>query len=181
MKKYVLPAGAIAIIAVFIGVSLFNVTYRVKHNIGVLIADEVIQLQGIFHRIHKTCIIIDFDYQKNRINFLNVGEFTGSEVGPMNLVYPDKWEGPYLEDNPTMQTIEYQIVHTKKGYFITPGDRVKLPNGKVVGKDIVLDEQANIPAMMINPDMLLFKGRALAAPLDLGSALNIQFQLGEEI
>ena len=62
-----------------------------------MIAQEVVQLRDIFHRIHKTCVIIDFDEQKNHINFLNVEKFTGSEVGPMNLAHPEKWEGPYLE------------------------------------------------------------------------------------
>ena len=180
MKKYLLPLAVVTIVVIFIGINFFNVTYRARHNTGVLIADDVIQLQEIFHRIHKTCNIIDFDYQKNPINFLNVKGFSSSEVGPMNLVHPDKWEGPYVEDNPTMQATEYQIVYTKKGYFITPGEGVKLPNGKVIGKDIILDEDADIPALMIDTDGLLFKDRALAAPLDLGGTINIQFQLGEE-
>ena len=50
----------------------------------------------------------------------------------------------------------------------------------IIGKDIILDEDADIPALMIDTDGLLFKDRALAAPLDLGSTINIQFQLGEE-
>ena len=179
-KKYVLPIGVSSIILLFLILTFVNVQYRARSNTGMLIADNVAMLQEIFQRIHQTCIIIDFDYQKNPINFLNTKEFTGSEVGPMNLVHPDKWEGPYLEDNPTMQTIEYQIVHTKNGYFITPGEGVELPNDKVIGKDIMLNEDADIFAMMGDQDKLLFKRRALATPLDLGSALDIQFHLGEE-
>ncbi len=85
----------------------------------------------------------------------------------MNLIHPNKWEGPYLEDNPTMQAIEYQIVRTKKGYFITPGDNVRLPNGKIVGKDIKLDEDADITVMMSDENMLMFKRESLAVSLTL--------------
>ena len=180
IRRYLLPISVVSVLTLFVVLTFINVSYRARFNTGVLIADEVAQLQEIFQRIHQTCIIIDFDYQKNPINFLNVAEFTGSEVGPMNIVHPDRWQGPYLEDNPTIQAKEYQIVYTKKGYFITPGNDVKLPNGKVIGKDIILDEDANIPAMMIDEDALMFKKRALAAPLDLGSAIDLEFQLGEE-
>ena len=131
-------------------------------------------------RIHKTCVIIDFDAQKNPINFLNVEKFTGSEVGPMNLVHPEKWEGPYLKENPTMFHIAYQVVSTKKGYFVTPGDGVTLPNKKVIGKDIILDQKANIDAMMANPQELMYKDRPLAARLELGSPANIQFFLNDD-
>jgi len=166
-KKYIVQFSVSLLLLIFVVISVVNVFYRSKHTTGNLIAREVVQLHNIFQRIHQTCQIIDFDYQKNRINFLNVKSFTGSEVGPMNLVYPNKWEGPYLEDNPTIQAIEYQVVQTKKGYFITPGDKVKLPNGKIVGKDINLDEDADIAVMMGDKDMLMFEGKSLAMPLTL--------------
>ena len=165
VKRYVLPIGVSSIILLFLILTFINVQYRARSNAVVRTADNVAMLQKIFQRIYQTCIIIDFDYQKNPINFLNTKEFTGSEVGPMNLVHPDKWEGPYLEDNPTMQTIEYQIVHTKNGYFITPGEGVELPNDKVIGKDIILDEDADIFAMMDDTDKLMSKRRVFAAPL----------------
>ena len=164
----------------FISITFFDTLYRAKADVGIMIAQEVVQLRDIFHRIHKTCIIIDFDEQKNHINFLNVEKFTGSEVGPMNLVHPDKWEGPYLKENPTMQHIAYQVVSTKKGYFITPGDGVKLPNKKVVGKDIILDQKADIDTMMLNEQELMYKDRPLAARLELGAPMNMQFFLNDD-
>ncbi len=167
IKQYIIPVSISLLLLTFIVISVVNLFYRSKVTTGRMIATEVVELHNIFQRIHRTCQIIDFDYQKNRINFLNVKSFTGSEVGPMNLVHPNKWEGPYLEDNPTIQAIEYQIVRTKKGYFITPGDKVKLPNNKIVGKDIVLDEDADIIAMMYNENMMMFKGKPLAIPLIL--------------
>lgn len=179
-KNYFLPIAVICGIILFVGVTFIDTIYRTKDDAGMMIATEVVRLRDIFHRIHKTCVIIDFDSQKNTINFLNVVKFVGSEVGPMNLVYPDKWEGPYLKDNPTLYQIEYQVVSTKKGYYVTPGDGVELPNKKIVGKDIILDQKANIDAMMTNPEELMYKDRPLAARLELGSPKNIQFFLNDD-
>lgn len=182
VKKYhyYLPIAVITAIAIFIGITFFDTWYRAKDDAGLMIAAEVIRLRDIFHRIHKTCTIIDFDEQKNPINFLNVEKFTGSEVGPMNLVHPEKWEGPYLQDNPTLYNISYQVVSTKKGYYITPGDGVKLPNNKIIGKDIILDQKARIDAMMVNAEELMYKDKPLAARLELGTPANIQFFMNDE-
>jgi hypothetical protein len=179
-KSYFLPIAVVIGIVFFIGITFIDTWYRAKDDAGLMIAAEVIRLRDIFHRIHKTCTIIDFDAQKNPINFLNVEKFTGSEVGPMNLVYPDRWEGPYLQDNPTLYKISYQVVSTKKGYYVTPGDGVQLPNKKIVGKDIVLDHKANIDAMMVNEQELMYKDRPLAARLELGTPANIQFFLNDD-
>jgi len=167
------------VVLFFICLSVFNTLYRSKNDAGIIIAQDIAQLKNIFQKIHQDCGIIDFDAQKNPINFLNVATFTGSEVGPMNLTHPEKWQGPYLKDNPTMYHIAYQIVSTRKGYFITPGDGVTLPNKKVVGKDIILDKNADIQKMMVDPQVLLYKDKPLAAHLDLGSSSKVQFFLNE--
>ena len=181
VHNYFLPLVVGVGIVFFIGISFIDTLYRAKDDEGIMIAKDVVQLRDILHRIHKTCIIIDFDAQKNPINFLNVAQFVGSEVGPMNLVHPEKWEGPYLKENPTMYQIAYQVVSTKKGYFVTPGDGVQLPNKKIVGKDIILDQKANIEAMMADPEMLQYKDKPLAARLELGTPTNIQFFLNEDV
>jgi hypothetical protein len=179
-KNYILAAVVIATTVVLIGMTIVNTRYRAKDDSGMMMADAVVELRDIFHRIHTTCVIIDFDNQKNSINFLNVEKFTGSEVGPMNLAHPEKWQGPYLQENPTMQHIAYQVVSTKKGYFITPGDGVKLPNNKILGKDIVLDKKADIEAMMTDANALMYKDKPLAAVLELGAPSNIQFFLNDD-
>ena len=164
----IIPTLTIVLFVFLVGVALFRLFYQARTISNEMITSEVVQLVDIFKRIDKKCKIISFDYQKNHINFLNMKSFVGSEVGPMNLAYPENWEGPYLDDNPVIQGKEYQIVRTKKGYFITPGDGVILANGKVVGKDIILDENADISAMMLDKNVLNFKGKALAAPLPVG-------------
>lgn len=158
---------AFAVILVFVGLSIKESFYHERQISGTVIANDVQKLQKIFEDIHKTCRILSFDYPKNPINFLNVQTFTSSEVGSMNLAHPKKWQGPYVEDNLEVQGIAYQVVRTKKGYFITPGDGVTLPNGKKVGSDIPIDENTDISALVQPGQPFNFKGRALAAPLKL--------------
>ena len=157
----------VASIAVFLGYMFFVSNYERVAIVGEMIGADVKKLAFIFERIHQTCVISSFDYQKNPINFLNVGNFISSEIGPMNLVHPDKWEGPYIEDNLNVQSIEYQVVKTKFGYFITPGEGVELPNGKIIGKDIILNEDADILKMMGSENYLRYGNMPLAAPISL--------------
>lgn len=164
------PVVTVGILLVLIAIMVFNFMYRPPRYSVDLITSDIEQLQAIFKKIDERCKILGFDYQKNPINFLNVGSFKSSELGPMNLTYPAQWQGPYVEDNPSFQSVEYQIVKTKKGYFITPGEGVQLPNGKTIGKDIILDENADIPALMKDKHGLMFDDKALAVPLELSTS-----------
>jgi type II secretory pathway pseudopilin PulG len=157
----------IAILGILFVASMFMYWYQVRIDTNELISQQVVELQQIFKKIDEAAGIVDFDHQKSYIDFLNVGSFSGSEVGAMNLRNPKKWQGPYLKENPTIQEQNYQIVRTKKGFFIVPGDGVVLSNGKIIGKDIIFDENADIPAMMSDPTMLNFQNKALAAPLQM--------------
>lgn len=161
-------------IAFMVYTVFFSGIYRSKALATNVIAEDIQKLGTIFDEINRQCEIISFDYQQNPINFLNVGSFTSSEVGPMNLARADKWRGPYVADNPTIQGKEYMVVRTKKGYFITPGNGVKLPNGKVIGQDIMLNEDADIDAMMRNPNALLINDKAMAMPLKLSTPSEYQ-------
>lgn len=169
IRKQWLPITVSLLVTSFLLLSVWNLKYRTKETIGHVIAAQVVQLQKLFERIDQECGIIGFDYQKNPINFLTVKSFVGSEVGPMNLTHPDRWKGPYVQDNPVVENKVYQIVRTHQGYFIAPGDGVKLPNGKVIGKDILLDEDANIICMTSDEQLLSFETMPLAVPLKLGN------------
>ena len=169
LRGYIIPALTVLFFLALIGLTVFTVRHKTKQFAGEAMVNDIYHLANIFERINKDCTILSFDYQKNNINFLNVKSFTGSEVGPMNLAYPDKWNGPYMEGNPTMQGKEYQIVRTDAGYFIVPGDGVKLPNGKVMGKDIILKGDTNIALLANDPSYLEFNNKLLAMRLDIST------------
>ena len=176
---YIIPVLAGLFLLLLGTITVFNAWYQYRSNMSAIMASEIQQLATIFEKINNTAGIINFDYQKNWINFLTIkkGGFVGSEVGTLNLMYPDKWEGPYLlegkKDNPTIQEKEYQIVRTKDGYFIVPGEGVRLSNGKVIGKDIILDEQADIEKMMLDEQALRYQGKKLAARVPTGGKKEV--------
>lgn len=173
-KKFFYQMLIIFVVCVLAIIAFMGIMYRSTTDLGGMIATDIVTLKAILEEIDKTCKIINFDYQQNWINFLHIKKdgFTGSEVGSVNLAYPEKWNGPYLQDNLEIQEIEYMVVRTKQGYFITPGQGVKLPNGKVIGKDIILDEGADIQAMMQDSQMLNYQGKSLAAPLMIGTLMR---------
>ena len=150
--------------------ALFNWRVTSKEYLADLISRDISTLASIIERIDKDCKILSFDYQKNKINFLTVKTFVSSEVGPLNLAYQDKWKGPYLDDNPSYQGKNYILVKTKQGYFVTPAEDVTLPNGNIIGKDIMLDENADIDEMIKNEKQLRFNNKPLAVKLKLSTS-----------
>ena len=110
------------------------------NSINQLIKEDIHNLATILNKINTTAGIISFEHEKNYIDFLNVVKFVGSEVGSMNLKYPEKWEGPYLQDNPTMQEKYYQVVKSGKDYYVVPGLGVRLSSGQMVDLVITIEE-----------------------------------------
>lgn len=169
------------ILGTILGITVYMTLFHVKKTRGALMVQEVAQLADIFKKIHQTAVIQSFDAPRSAINFLNVKSFAGSEVGPLNLLHPDKWQGPYLPDNLTMQTKEYELVRAKDGkYYIVPGEGVTLPNGKIVGKDISFDENTDFVALMQKDGDLNFEGRPMAAVIDLLQGSSTPAELAVE-
>lgn len=169
LSGYIAPVLSALLIMLLIGIAIFSVRSGAKQFSGEAMVSDIALLAGVFEQINKDCTILSFDTQKNPINFLTVGSFAGSEVGSMNLARPERWRGPYLNDNLAMQGIEYQVVRVDAGYFIVPGEGVTLPNGQVVGKDLKLDEKADIAALSQEGGALNFKGKALSAQISVGN------------
>ena len=113
------------------------------------------------------------------IDFLNVGAFEGPVVGPMSLLEPKNWKGPYLRESLTVGGKEYQIIGTKKGYFIVPGDGVSLGNGKVIGKTLIINQNSDIEAMMRDPKALLSGDKPLAARIAMYENPVLKLERGE--
>lgn len=111
-------------------------------------------LKDVFSRIHHDCVIVGFDQPKLTIDFLTVESFVGSQVGGMSVMYPKKWQGPYLQANPSIAGVEYCVVKANKGYYVVPGDGVMLPNGKKIGTDIVINPGSDVNALMNAQDGL---------------------------
>lgn len=167
VKKHKMPVITGIVIGGLFLLTLVTLFRRATVTNPASIAQDLKLLSNVFDKIEADCGILSFDSQKNVINFLNTGSFAGSEVGPLNLRYPQNWKGPYLQDNPMEQGVEYQVVSTVKGYFITVGDGVKLPNGKVVGRDLKLDKYTDFASLMQAGGDLFADNTPLAVPVRL--------------
>ena len=167
-QKRIYPVIFGGIIIALAILSFVMLRSRSKEIVDEVATRDVAQLQHIFNNINQTCKIISFDKQKNPIDFLTVKSFVGSEVGSMNLAHPKHWQGPYVKDNPEIKGDYYQVVVTNDGYFVTPGDGVKLASGKVIGTGIPLGKSADITALIKSGVLKDERGKALAAPIKVG-------------
>ncbi len=163
VRRYSLPLIVALVLGAILAFAIKYLLYESRTITNRLIVDDIARLDSIFKRIDEQCKIMGFDRQTNPIDFLTVEKFVGSEIGSMSLMLPKNWQGPYAEDNPSVQGKVYEIVRTQKGYFIAPGTGVRLNNGSIIGKDIVLDENVDIEAMMQDPQKLNYEGKPLAA------------------
>lgn len=160
-------------IGIFVTLAFISVFMLMRHSSQVtdsVILHDVEHLHKIFENINSDCKIIDFEHEKNYIDFLTVEKFVGSEVGAMNVSTPANWKGPYVKDNPTVQEQQYIILKNKNGYYLAPGDGVKLANGKIVGKDIILNEQSDMEALMKDEQALKSAQGSLAAKITVGGS-----------
>lgn len=150
-----------------LGASIYWWMYQTKVYPDHLIAETVDELACIFETIDATAGIASFEHDHNHIDFLTVKSFLGSEVGPMNLIHPKKWAGPYLHDNPTFQEKLYQVAKAKDGYWLLPGEGVQLPNGNVIGTDIIITPETNVQKLL-DVGLLRADNKRLARQIVIG-------------
>lgn len=164
-KKF-FPILSITLLFLLVIFFLFRVYKNKPYFVSSLISDDIVMIVDSLNRIDKECSILSINHERNYIDFLNIVKFTGSEVGCLNLAYPDKWQGPYIEDNPTMRGKLYEIVKTKEGIFVVPGLGVKLPNGLRVGKDFEIKFDSLMSEMIKVNGPLNYKGQVFAVKLE---------------
>ncbi len=131
-----------------------------------IMINQLQELAKIFKNINETAGIESFEHQINYIDFLNVKKFKGSTLGSINLRFPERWQGPYVTKNPTIQGGHYYlVVRTTFGYFIVPDRGVKLPNGMVMGTDIMLNETTNLRKLAQDKKKLNINGHPFAVEI----------------
>jgi hypothetical protein len=89
----------------------------------------------------------------------------------MSLAYPEKWAGPYLKENPSLEGIFYEFIKAHDGYFIVPGRGVTLPNGCVMGKDFIVNATTDVMPQLVQSGKLFYKG--------IMYGVHIQFKIGD--
>lgn len=141
---------------------------KVKKSSKEKMAENIEYLANIFSSINECCGIVGFERDKTYIDFLNVKNFVGAQVGGMVLKNPENWQGPYLSKSPKSQDKEFQIVKARDGYFIIPGDGVAVTNGKVINKTVEINEGKDVTPLINYEDGLRTRqGKALAKKIPL--------------
>ncbi len=164
IKRYFTVFSSI-LLFLFAAVFLFRLVNNKPYFMASVINEDIARLSRIFYQIDETCNILNISQNRCSIDFLTVKNFITSEIGGLNLAFPDRWEGPYLASNPRFQEKHYELVSIDEGLFIVPGDNVKLPTGYVMGKDIVVSRTTPIKKLISPGGMLNYKGQALGAHL----------------
>ena len=159
---------AIVLFAALFCLSLFQLYQQSQTHVNKVLASDVALLGQIFTKIHTQCGIVGFEHERNFIDFLTVGTFSGSQIGSMNVLRARAWQGPYLKQIPTLQEKQYEIVRAKTGYYIVPGHGVRLAGGAVMGKDIVVTPQTDIEAMLRPGGILTSDNHQLAYKVPMG-------------
>lgn len=172
-NKYTIPVASGVLLVLLTLVALYRWVSQAHFATDTVVAEHIVQLKNIFEKIDKACDIISFEHDRNYIDFLNVKNFSGSQVGPMNLKRPEHWQGPYVEENPTIQGKPYEIIKNREGYVIVPGDGVRLSNGKVMGKDIIINYDTDVDSYINDKGGLEYKGHPLAVRIHVKKGLEM--------
>ena len=162
MKSFIPVVSSVCLVVLFC-FTWYQFSRETRVMINQKISEDITELGQIFKQIDANCGIAGFDHDKNYIDFLTVQSFKGDEVGALKLVFPQKWNGPYLNTNPVVQGKKYEIVRAKRGYYIVPGTSVELANGKIMGKDIVITPRTDMETFMSEQSGLMYNGKELFA------------------
>lgn len=132
-----------------------------------IVSDDLSVLSKIIESIDKDCNILSIANNDGVLDFLTVEKFVGSQVGCLNLAHPDKWKGPYVQRNITMQGKYYNLMKTKEGLFVIPGRGVELPSGRVMGKSLIVTPDTSIKMLLKPNGSLYYQGHALAMEINI--------------
>lgn len=166
LEKKIFPIfSSVILVLIFIFFIYRHLKYTPLDE-AVLIESDLNTIVDKLTQIDKECSILDFKYDRNFIDFLTIKSFISSEVGALNLAYPEKWNGPYLPDILRVQDKVYEVVKSRDGYYVVPGRGVILPNKLEMGKEIIIDDKTNVSALLKKGEPLNFNGIELARKLN---------------
>jgi hypothetical protein len=161
IKKYFVYFSSL-LLATIACIFVYQVLKERPYYLTTVIRSDFEQIEKNLTAIDTECNILSIVSTRAQIDFLNIEKFAGSMVGCLNLAYPAKWKGAYMQRNPTLQGIFYELAKTADGFYIVPGHGVKLPNGLIVGKHFEINTSFPIVQMLQPGGKLNYKGEPLA-------------------
>ena len=159
------------IFVILLSIFIFKAVYHRSHYLASVIEQDITRIAHALADIDKNCNILSLNGERTAVNFLTVKSFVGTSVGGLNLAYPHKWQGPYLQVNPMCQQHFYELVQTKEGLFLVPGVGVKLPNGHIMGDDVKITAGISVKKLLEKNGVLNNDGNRLG--------LQLNFKVGD--
>jgi hypothetical protein len=170
-KHFIIFSSTLIVLFLLLLMFLFKTYYNKPYFISNLIKNDLKIINTALKKIDKQCNIIGIKNDRVILDFFTVKKFVGSEIGGLNLAYPQEWLGPYLDNNPVLQQKFYEIVKVQDGFFIIPGSGIKLPNGVTIDKEFQITSATSIQPMLMPGGNFFFKGVLLAK--------RITFKIGD--
>jgi hypothetical protein len=143
------------------------VMQHLRHSrtlVSQLISNDVTHLASMLTQIDEQCGIKHVSYDTTLIDFLTVRSFVGNAIGTIELAHPEKWQGPYRYENPTIQGKHYRIVKLKDCLCVAPGEGVILSDGSIVGKQAKIESSMSYKTVIADKH-LWYSDKPLVVPL----------------
>ncbi len=160
------------ILATLLGITLYQIIQQIRTSSDLAIIHYVDEIEKALHMIDEQCEITGIINDRSYIDFLVVSKFVGSQIGPLTLRFPEKWSGPYMQQNATINGKQFELIKMSDGYAIAPGNGTKLANGNIIGTDIILDSTTDIDTLLTPEVGLEFEGKPLIRKLQLNHILR---------
>ncbi len=169
-KKYFMYVS-VTVMTAIVGLYIVSSFYERPYYIAQIMQNDLDTLLTILNKIDNECDILHIKNNHVVLDFFTVKNFAGSEIGGINLAYPQNWSGPYMTQNPVLQQCYYELIVAQDGAFVVPGNGATLPNGKIMGKDIVLNTGSTVGQYLDKQGALYWEGSLLAR--------KIPFKIGD--
>jgi hypothetical protein len=160
-KKYFTIFSA-SLLTILLFIFIFRIINEKPYHLAAIIKSDLDQIEKALTEIDTQCDILQLTSDRVPVDFLNIIKFEGSTVCGINLAFSNRWKGPYLKRNPMLQGKFYELIKTKYGYYLIPGNKVTLPNGYIVGKDFSIDTNTQIDNLTKPNGYLNYRGTPLA-------------------
>lgn len=170
LNRYI-PFFVVLVTTSLIMLASLRTIYRTSDFTAAIISNDLSCIAHALTKLHTSCTIVSFEREHSPLDFLTMPSLpTFAKNKHLTVAQPEKWRGPYLTEIPTVQGKAYEICRAYDGYFLIPGRGVQLPNGLVMGVDLIITPEILVAPLLSTGKALNYKGEQLAKKLDLCTA-----------
>ena len=167
IARFWFPIFGVFILTMLVIFGIYGIVHKNPDVMAAKMCKDLEQLVVVLQKVDKDCSIVSIDSGSGVIDFLTIEKLLGVDAGCLMIAYPEKWAGPYLKKDLMYQGAYYEIVQTNHGFYIVPGNGVRLPNGFVMGQDLEINSKIEIEPLLKPGARLCYKNNRFAMPLDV--------------